>query len=448
MSSREPGAGVLARPVTSYRDAEDLLLSRVRDDPAPYATRSLHAGRALRALLARTGVPLQGPRFLHIAGSKGKGSVALMTEALLRAAGEHTGTYTSPHLTRWNERIRIDGAPVGDDALAAALECLRPHVADIDAQQPALSPGFFDLITAAGMLAFHQAGCRAIVLETGLGGRYDATNVVQPDACCITSIELEHTDKLGPTLEDVAWHKAGIVKPGAPVVIGELPRGAADVVAARAARAGAALLAPGRTWQVNSRPEGRRQHLEIRWQWEDRPRSDRVTIPHPGPHMALNAALALMLTRAAGYDVDAGALAGCDLPARAQVLRSRPWVVVDAAHTPASLAALGVALESVPALERRFVVSATRGKPPQSLARLLAGAAAVTVTRADAMRSAPAAELAAALLSLDPDLPIAVQEDPSLALRRAAEGLEPEALLCACGSTYLAGLALQVLTPD
>jgi dihydrofolate synthase/folylpolyglutamate synthase len=441
-----PGFDLHAGPVASYRDAEALLLSRVRDDPRPYAERAPHSGRALRALLARAGVPLEGPRYLHIAGSKGKGSVALMAEALLRAAGEPTGTYTSPHLQRWNERVRIDGAPVDDDALVAALERLRPHVLAIDVRHPDLAPGFFDLITATGLLSFHHAGCRAVVLETGLGGRYDATNAVQPAACCITSVELEHTDKLGPTLAEVAWHKAGIVKPGVPVVTGVLPREAAEVVAAEAGRADSPLLTPDRAWQVNARAEGRGQRLEITWRWEGHPRSARVTIPHLGRHMAVNAALALMLTRAAGYDVDAGALAGCALPARVQVLRSRPWLVVDAAHTPASLAALGVALDTIPARERHFVVSTTRGKPQEALARVLAGAAAVTVTRADTMRSMPARELAAALRDFDANLPVAVEDDPSLALRRATEHLDPHALLCACGSTYLAGIALQVFS--
>lgn len=436
----------LTRPVTGYRDIERLLLSRVRADPRPYAARGAIAGKAVRALLARVGDPQQHLRFLHVAGSKGKGSVALLAECLLRAAGEAVGTYTSPHLQRWNERIRVHGAPVDDTTLAAALETLRPHVAALDAHGDALAPSFFDLVTAAGLLVFARSHCRVVVLEAGLGGLYDATNVVTPAACCITSIELEHTDKLGPTLADIATHKAGIIKTGAAVVTAALPAPAQAVVAARCAAVGTRELRLDRDWWLQSQPwaaaSRRVQYREA--QALGGYRCD-FTLHHPAAHMAINAGLAIALLRAAGFDTPAHALADCPLPGRAQVLRERPWIVIDGAHTPASLQALACTLDALPAARRRFLVSATHGKSLAALAALVDGCDALVVTRADASRSAPPAAIARELASLAPHVTARVIENPRAALAALRESLDVDCVLCVCGSMYLAGIALDML---
>lgn len=439
-------ADPLASPVSTYRDIERLLLSRVRDDPRPYHARGAIAGLAVRALLGRCGNPQHRLRFLHVAGSKGKGSVALLAECMLLAAGEAVGTYTSPHLQRWNERIRVRGQPIGDADLAGVLEALRPHVAALDACGDALAPSFFDLVTAAGLLAFERARCRVVVLEAGLGGLYDATNVVTPAACCITSIELEHTDKLGATLHDIAAHKAGIIKPGIPLVTGALPPEAIDVIAARCAQHGARELRLGRDWLLDSRaqsPTSRR--VEYREIGPGEAYRSGFTLCHPAPHMALNAGLAIALLRAAGLPAAPQALAHCALPGRGQVLRERPWIVVDGAHTPASLQALAHTLAAIPAAQRRFVVSTTRGKTLAGLAALAADCDELIVTRADALRSAAPHEVARELARLAPGLALRVVDDPRAALTAAMAGLGTDTLLCVCGSVYLAGIALEVL---
>lgn len=433
-----------------YAGIDRLLMSRVRDDPRPYAARAAIAGRAVSALLERAGRPHAALRFLHLAGSKGKGSVALMAEHLLLGCGEPTGTYTSPHLRRWNERVRVNGTPVDDAALAGALETLRPHVAALDALDEALAPSFFDLLTAAALLVFARARCRTVVLETGLGGLLDATNVVRPAACCITSIELEHTDKLGTSLEAIARHKAGIIKPGAAVVSAALPPQAEAVVERRAAEAGSRELRLGRDWQLDSapgeRPFTRRARYTERADGESGYAAE-FEVPHPAAHMARNAGLALALVRAAGFDPDPRTLAACRLPARAQVLRERPWIVVDGAHTEASLEALGESLDCVAAASRRFVLSATQGKPLAALAALVRGAEQVIVTRADALRSAPATAVAEQLRARLDGARVEAIEDPRAALAAARAGLAADAVLCVCGSVYLAGLALERLAP-
>lgn len=436
----------LTRAVRDYADINALLLSRVRDDPCPYAARGSIAGIAISALLERAGNPQRQLRFLHVAGSKGKGSVALLAEQLLRSAGEATGTYTSPHLRRWNERVRVNGAAVDDATLAAALESLRGHLVRLDATDSALAPSFFDVVTAAAIVAFARAGCRTVVLETGLGGLYDATNVISPAACCITSIELEHTDKLGNTLAEIARHKAGIIKPGAPVVTGRLPPEARSAVAARIQATQSRELRLDHDWHLHSTAvgDGLARDVVYRETWSATGYEAIFRIHHPAEHMAVNAGLALALVRAAGFTPNPSSLASCRLPARAQLLRERPWVMVDGAHTSASLAALHESLDRICASGRHFVVSATRGKSLHALATLMSGAARVWVTRADAMRSADAEEVAKELRALMADTPVQVEADPVAALNQACEALRPDELLCVCGSVYLAGLALDV----
>src|SRR5215468_4841731 len=214
------------------------------------------------ALLMRLGEPQRRLRVLHVAGSKGKGSTALLAEAVLRAAGLSTGTFTSPHLERWTERFRIDGREVEGDALAAALAPLRPHVDALRAgPEP---PSFFDVTSAAAFSLFADAAVDVAIVEVGLGGRLDSTNVVAPAVCCITSIELEHTDLLGDTLAAIAAEKAGILKPGVPAVCGDLPGEALVVVERRAAELGCTLARVGREIDVEVEVAGDATRLRYR----------------------------------------------------------------------------------------------------------------------------------------------------------------------------------------
>ena len=198
----------------------------------------------IRALLARVGNPQHALPALHIAGSKGKGSTALFAEALLAEAGLRVGVFTSPHLTRWTERFRVDGAEVSEAALARALTRLRPSV-DALRKDAALCPSFFDATTAAAFLLFAEARVDCAVFEVGLGGRLDSTNVCEPLVTCVTSIELEHTEQLGTTLAAIAMEKAGIAKARVPLVTGALAKPARAAVRARAREVGAPLLRAG-----------------------------------------------------------------------------------------------------------------------------------------------------------------------------------------------------------
>lgn len=402
---------------------------------------------AIEALLARLGNPEAGPAVIHVAGSKGKGSTALLCEALLRALGRRVGTFTSPHLERWTERFRIDGAEVGPAALLEALTAVRPHVEALRAGgDPALVPSWFDVTTAVAFWLFRQSGVSHAVVEVGLGGRLDSTNVVDPAVACITSLELEHTDVLGNTLAAIAREKAGILKPGRPAVVGPLAPEAAAVVEARAKEIGAPLARCGHELDVAVRSADA-SGLEINL----RDGSDEriVRLPLLGAHQAVNAALAVAaVRRLPGVDAAdlaravPAAFAKVALPGRVERVSLDPPIVVDAAHTAASARALAVALRAIPHERLCLVLSVSSDKDLDAvLGPLLADAHEATVTRAEPTRSLAPAEVAAVVRRLSPGVALRVVPNPHLAVRAARERMVPGDLLCVAGSIYLAGIA-------
>ncbi len=365
----------------------------------------------VRALLERLGRPQAAARAIHLAGSKGKGSVAHFLERGLRAAGARTGLYTSPHLSSWRERIRVGGAELDDDGVRAALEAVLAASAGGET--------FFDLITAAAFVAFERAGCDWWVVETGLGGRADSTNVLLPRAAVITSIELEHTEVLGHDLAAIAREKAGILKPGAQCWSGLAAGHPARGVLLEAARACGEEL-------------------------RELPAAApcRADLPHPQPPMRRNFALAQAVLRGLGEDSAAAALdalppGGLVLPGRWEPRRAPDGrlVVLDVAHTPDSLRGVLDAFRAAHPGRARGVVLALRDeKDPVALAANLGappdGERWFTAPAGDHPRSADPAVLAAAFGAT----PLAAPGFP--------EG--PEVLLVT-GSTYLVG-ALRPLT--
>jgi dihydrofolate synthase/folylpolyglutamate synthase len=405
----------------------------------------------IRALLERLGHPERDLRVLHIAGSKGKGSIALLAESVLRAAGRRTGTFTSPHLESWTERFRIEGRPVDGARLAEAVDRVRPHVDALRAEGPEVAATFFDATTAVALLLFREADVDDVLLEVGLGGRLDSTNAVTPAVTCIASIELEHTDRLGGTLAAIAGEKAGILKPGVPVVVGNLPCEAQSVVEARAAELGAPLVRLG----VEFHMEPLEESLEgARFRVIDGSFVAQLALPVLGKHQPSNAALALACTRRllAGAVEDAAlaafartGLADVSLPGRVEVLSRSPWIVVDAAHTDASARALAEVLQRI-GRPVHLVLSVSAGKDTAAiLDALLPRAASLTLTRAEPARSLTPAKVAAAARVRAPELAQRVVPNPHLALRAAREALGSGDVLCVTGSIYLAGIARNVL---
>ena len=402
----------------------------------------------IRALLARLGNPELGLRVLHVAGSKGKGSTALLSERLLSAAGLRVGTFTSPHLERWTERFRIDGREVDGERLADAVDRLEPAVDEL--REGSDPPSFFDATTAAALLLFAEERVDVAILEVGLGGRLDSTNAVTPAVTCITTIELEHTEKLGSTLAAIAGEKAGIVKAGAPLVTGALAPEAAAVAERRALEAGVPLARLGREFSF----ELTREALDgSRVRVADGDFACEFALGAPGAHQAANAAVALACVRRLGIVGDPAlaraaevAFADPRLPARIEIISRAPWIVIDGAHTEESARALARVLAQIPRRRAQLVVSISAGKALAAICAALAPHAdRVTVTRAEPIRSLTPGEVADALRAVSPGLEVAIVPNPHLALRAAREQLAADDLLVATGSFYLAGIARSVL---
>jgi dihydrofolate synthase/folylpolyglutamate synthase len=411
----------------------------------------------IRALLDRLDRPEQSLSVIHVAGSKGKGSTCLFSEAILLELGEHVGTFTSPHLESWLERFRIDAKPVSEARLVAAVRRVRPIVEELRRGPSETLPSFFDATTAVAFLLFAEAGVDRALIEVGLGGRLDSTNVVDPAVACITSIELEHTDKLGETEALIAGEKAGILKPGRPAVLGFLRPEAAAVIRARAQQVGARLIARDEHFELTSTSDGSTpSSFSFR---ETAPAPSpfefEVGLRVPGEAAIANAGLAIACVRALGahpatalQDAAAKALADCVLPARIEVLENDPEVIVDAAHTADSARVLADALTTLAPNGIELILSVSTDKNLDALLdALLPLTRRVWVTVADRNRSLPADALAKQIRERSSDLMIEIVVDAEDAARRARSELAPGLRLCAAGSVYLAGVVRRVLGP-
>ena len=424
-------------------------MSLVRDAPRPYGERGTNSQARVSELLDLLGNPHHGLVCIHIAGSKGKGSTALFVDAVLRRLGYRTGVFMSPHLEDWTERFIIDGRPVEASALDSVVSSLAPAVRRVQSDHPQSPPTFFDALTATAFSLFKNFDVQYAVVETGLGGRYDATRVCEAGVCCITTIELEHTDKLGTTLDAIATHKAGIIRTGVPLVTGSLAPAAREVVTAEAGRLRAPLQPSGDSFQTRVERRG----LQTRLHFHATDFDLEVDLQTPSRAVASNAGLAVQCARTLlGSEVDqragdvALALSRAVLPGRSEILSEQPLVMIDAAHTDTSLKYLTNLLVEIKPSRCWLVLSVSHGKQlDAALASLVQQATAVTATVAESNRSVSATDLQTRLQTLAPQVPVRLEPDPAVALRRAYASMQPTDMLCATGSVYMAGAARRVL---
>ena len=469
----------------SYGDATHFLQSLVRVPPRTRVERESLGLSPIETLLDRIGNPHHRFPSIHITGSQGKGSTALYTEGLLAAAGLRTGTFTSPHLETWNERIRVGGTLVDVATFVAVLERIRPHVEALHHAGENAAPAFFDALTAAAFSVFADASVDIAVVEVGIGARLDPTRVCRAIATCVTGVDLEHTDRLGSTIADIAREKAAIARTDVPLVVGSVPPAAWGVLERTARLAGAPLLrlgtdvvigggdaphacgevrddhdrdGPSRHQSERRTPAGDRRDPAARGSFtgtsraeiEVRPagRTIPIALRQPGRHMVENAALALALADACGslHRLDdrtaADALESTILPGRVEVLRERPLVIADGAHTPAAVAAL-LAIPAVRDASRLVAaVSATRGKDVvRMLSSLLRRADTVIATTAEPSRSLPSAELAERLEATGSPASIIDIDSPVDAILAAMRVAGSGGTVCVTGSMYVAGAA-------
>lgn len=392
------------------------------------------------ALCRALGDPHSSFRSVHIAGTNGKGSVAAMTASVLSAAGLRTGLYTSPHLSRFNERISVSGRPITGRELEAAACEVRA------ALQKTGTGGvtFFEFTTAMAFLHFRKKLVDIAVVETGMGGRLDATNVVTPLVSVITNVGLDHAEWLGRTVKEIAFEKAGIIKPGVPVVTGETGRPALSVIRAAAKKASSPLFAIGRDFHAQQKAGS------FSYSGLSGGLSGLMTTLH-GPHQAKNAACALAaieLLRSAGVAVSAAAirkgLKETRWPGRFETVSRRPLVILDCAHNPPGAKALAEALSGVKRRRLILVAGIMADKDIGGIFRELAPLCdEVIVTR-------PAGERAASLQVLVKAAsrhgrPVSGVESVKEACKRAIKAASHGDAVCVTGSIFTVAEAREYL---
>ena len=388
-------------------------------------------------LMHRLEDPQNQLRYIHITGTNGKGSTAAMLSSILTRAGYTTGLFTSPHLQRYHERIQVNGAEISDQELCAMADAVRPAVEEMEAV-----PTEFERFTAMAFLYFQRRGCDIVVLEVGLGGRLDCTNVIQaPEAAVITNIGLEHTEYLGDTVEKIAAEKAGIIKPGCDVVLYGQSAGAEQAVRKKCGECGCPLTVtdPAQETLVSRNLDGQVLHY--------RQRRD-LSVRLLGTYQYKNAAVVLDTVDALvrrGWKIPESAvqagLASVVWPGRFEVLRREPLVIVDGAHNPNGVTELAQCLRDyLPGRKFTFVMGVLADKDYSAMLDTVAPLARdfITVTP-DSHRALSSAELSDAIrvrLRLPArDSGGAIEDGLALAMASA----KPDDAVCVFGSLYQAG---------
>jgi len=398
-------------------------------------------------LLESVGNPERRLRAVHIAGTKGKGSTAAMVANALMAAGNRVGLFIKPHVEDVRERIQINGQWIPKDAVVRQINRMYDYMRRCEAKEDGLySPTFFEAFMAVAFMYYESENLDCTVIEVGMGGRLDATNVLQPLVSAITPVSMDHMERLGNTLAEIAGEKAGIIKEGVPVVCGQQQPEALEVIRRKCIEKNARLFVFNEDF--SAKRSGRTLTLST---WNGN--VDGVELAMPGEHQAANAATAvaiLTLMREQGTELTDGqirkGLAATVLPARVELVRKHPATVVDAGHNPASIVALLTTLRSHFAFERLVCVFAVqREKDSDAILRLLArDASHVIFTTMNSSHACTPDELAAKMRGIG-FAGVSVEHDLGRALAEAEKLARPTDLICVCGSFYLAGDARKLL---
>ncbi len=407
-----------ARPAQTFDEVEDALLSRW---PETRLEPSLDRIEAFTELL---GDPQRSFRSVHLTGTNGKTSTSRMIETLLRALDLRTGRFTSPHLERMSERISIDGEPLDDEGFVRAFNDVAPYTHLVDAEQEhPLS--FFETMVGMAYAAFADAPVDAAVVEVGMGGSWDATNVIDADVAVVLPIAVDHAKYLGDEPATIALEKAGIIKAGSVAVLAEQPPEVAAVLLARAVEVGATVVREGIEFGVAARtPAVGGQMISLQGL---RGRYDDVFLPLYGAHQAQNAALALAAVEAFGTgtlddDLVRAAFAEVTSPGRLEIIRRSPTIVLDAAHNPHGAEAVAAALEDSFAFSPLVgVVGVMEDKDHEGVLNVLEPHLAYLVcTQNSTPRSLSAAALGRAAVEIFGEDRVSVVPDLADAIERAA----------------------------
>ena len=389
-----------------------------------------------RELLFGLGNPQNRLRFVHITGTNGKGSVAAMLSSVLTASGFRTGLYTSPYVSRFNERIQIDGEPISDEELAEITSLCVPLALSMEDR-----PTEFELVTAVAMEHFARRFCDVVVLEVGMGGRLDSTNVIEAPLCSvITNIGLDHTRELGDTAQKIALEKAGIIKEGCPVITYELERLVDEVIADECLRHGSSL-SRAQFGKIVSVSDSRSGQVFSYKEYEN------VFLPLLGEHQLKNAAVALETVDVLNAKHDFGiskdavlrGFSAVKWPARFEILAEAPYFVVDGGHNPQCAETVADNLKRYfPGMNTVILLGVLADKDYMSLAGILSNAADSFVTITPKSPRALSAEVLAKEIEVfgKPVFSSDIIED---GVSKAIELAGKDGVVCSVGSLYTAG---------
>ncbi len=449
MRSRNEARKKVPASIRNYQAALNFLNSATNYEKMTrvgYNTTNFSLARMGR-LLAALGNPHKQFKSVHIAGTKGKGSTATMLACMLTNSGLRTGLYTSPHLVDVRERIQLNGEMIPQPEMTRLMGKVAAAVRKLGGE----SPTFFELLTALTFAYYAEQEVDVAVIETGLGGRLDSTNVLRPEVCAITSISFDHMAQLGNTLEKIAAEKAGIIKPGVPVVSAPQAKDVRKVLTQVAEEVKAPLFFTGKEIEFSfrfesSRAAGPQTRVSLT---AGKSRYEHLAVPLPGDHQAINCGVALSLMailKERGVEIDdqlaIEGLAKTYLPGRMEVIHENPRIMIDGAHNAASVEALMRAIGQNVTYDSMVVIFGCRTDKdiPGMLEHIRLGADKVIFTNTGSLRSADPAELAAEYVERTGKM-AQVAQTLEEALDIAERAVTREDLICVAGSFYLAGQA-------
>ncbi len=440
--------------IITYNEAVALLDSFINYERTPPASGASGFGtERMSNLLERLDSPHLAAPAVHIAGTKGKGSSASLVAAALSSTGMKVGLYMSPHVDTLRERIMVNGRPISERQFSESCQAAVKAASDMRADGH--EPTWFEVLTATAFHAFNTLGVEAMVLETGMGGRLDATNVsdLRAAAVGITTISLDHENILGTTLAEIAAEKAAIIRAGVPVVVMSQEKEALKVILKRAKDIGAPVFRVGTdiTASVRKKPLADRPELGQRVDMETwRSIYPDLVLSMLGEHQIQNAGLALGLAELFMEGTGKGPLdslalkrawRGMALPARMEVYSTKPWLVVDGAHNPASAwAAAETVVNSFTSEKRTLIFGAAEDKNVKAMLRILAPLfRTVIVSPFESPRSVNPTKLAEFMADEYPEIETKIAESADEALALAKKSVDAEGLILVAGSLYLAG---------
>lgn len=423
--------------INSYEEALHYIHTRTRFG----SQTGLHR---IRELMKRLGDPQKDLKFVHIAGTNGKGSVTAMTAEILQRSGYKTGRYVSPFILDFRERMMIDGKMISKELLTKLTAKIEPIAAEMETE--GMAPTEFETVTAIAFCYFALEECEIVCLEVGLGGRFDATNVIEDPLCCaITSIGLDHTAILGDTTEKIAAEKAGILKSGCPVVCGaELDAAALGAIYEKAAEKQCSVIYPNRNQMKLDKLSlegtdftyaGALYHISL-----------------IGVHQMVNTVTVLELCKVlqskgifiSKKAIESG-LAGVFFPARMQLLSKDPVILLDGGHNPQGIKALTESLKALGYDKVHLVIGMMKDKDCSSAIRMLAGmAVSVRCVTVNGMPRAMPAEELARLFYETAAVKAAAYESPEVAIDAAKASCDKDDTVLICGSLYLAENVIKV----